>query len=116
MNEDLIIPVVAIVFNFSAIIIWVYLFYTSRHRERMALIEKGQDATIFRATKDVSQTLKYGIVAILTGFGVIMGYFLESAGLPGFVAYFSMILIFGGTGLVGFYFYMQKGGLLEEQL
>ena len=116
MDLALFIPIIAIISNFAAIIIWVYLYYTSRHRERMALIERGVDASIFKVNQDPTTALKYGIVLVLAGIGVLMGYLLESIGLPAFVAYFSMILIFSGTGLVGFYSYAQKKFQLSDQV
>ena len=106
--EDIFIPILAIAGFFSSIIIWTYMYFSSRHRERMALIESGADATIFKQDRDNSHALKYGIVAVMCGVGVLFGNILDNAGLQSFVAYFSMILIFGGLGLVGFYFYIAK--------
>ena len=116
MDLALFIPIIAIISNFAAIIIWIYLFYTSRHRERMALIERGVDASIFRVNQDPTSALKYGLFLVFAGVGVLMGYLLEAIGLPAFVAYFSMVLIFGGSGLVGFYSYAQKKLSLSDQV
>ena len=39
----------------------------------------------------------------MLGLGIFLGYVLERMGIPDEVAYFSMILILGGLGLVGYY-------------
>lgn len=71
----------------------------------MALIEAGKDAGIFKnyREKDKNRPLKLGIVSVMLGLGIFLGYVLEQIGIPGEVAYFSMILILGGLGLVGYY-------------
>lgn len=101
------IPILAIIGTFGSIIILVYMFFSSRNKERMALIEHGKDAGIFKAAQSQIESLKFGIVAVMIGIGLLIGHLLEKAGLPEFVAYFSMILILGGAGLTGFY-YLQK--------
>lgn len=103
------IPILSVGGTFASIIIWTYMHYSSRHRERMALIESGQDANIFHKTKKraLSNNLKIGIVAVMSGIGLVAGHFLQAIGLDEFVAYFAMVLIFGGTGLVVFYFLVQ---------
>ena len=56
--EDLagiIIPIVSVVMTFSSLIIFIYFHYTSRNRERMALIESGKDASIFKSYKEKKQ-------------------------------------------------------------
>lgn len=115
MDVGVLIPILAVAGFFASIIIFTYMFFSSRHRERMALIESGQDARIFRKSKfaDHQENLKYGIVAVLSGVGLIAGYFLRFVGLEAFVAYLSMVLIFGGTGLVLFYMMMQGKGKEE---
>jgi len=104
-GPEVLIPLFAIIGNFMAIIIFIYFFFTSRHRERMALIESGRDASIFKRDRDPSsRSLKYGMVAVMSGLGLLIGSILERIGMAGEVAYFSMVLIFGGMGLVGYYF------------
>ena len=115
--EEVLIPIIAIIGFFSSIIIWVYLFFSTRSRIRMALIEQGRDASIFRKNQgDISDMLKYGITAVLAGLGLVFGFFLENIGLPGFVAYTSAVLIFGGSGLVAFYSYMRDKVKVPEEM
>ncbi len=116
--EEVLIPIIAIIGFFSSIIIWVYLFFSTRSRIRMALIEQGKDASIFNKNQqgDISNMLKYGITAILVGLGLVFGYFLENVGLPDFVAYTSAVLVFGGSGLVAYYSYMRDKVRIPEEM
>jgi len=81
----------------------VYVWISSRNKERMALIEKGADASLFATKKKsfTNITLKFGMLAAGIGLGILMGALLvEYTRLVEPVAYFSMIFIFGGTGLI----------------
>ena len=40
---------------FAAIFGIMYVYYTTRHKERMALIEKGADASLFNTGKESFQ-------------------------------------------------------------
>lgn len=103
------IPIVSVVGFFVSIIYWVHIYYTSRHRERMALLESGQDARIFNRGSRPEQILKFGILLFCTGAGVLFGYLLEEMGMDDEPAYFSMILLFGGAGLISYYlFFIRK--------
>lgn len=105
---EILIPLFAVIGNFMAIIIFIYFYFTSRHRERMALIESGRDASIFKRDKNPStRSLKYGIVAVMAGLGLVVGTILDKLGMPEEVAYFSMVLIFGGIGLLAYYFLLK---------
>ena len=74
----------------------------------MALIERDKDAGIFRKSRDRSLALRNGLVGVMVGIGLLLGYQLEQTGMPSFVAYLSMVFIFGGVGLIGYYLYAQK--------
>ena len=117
MYEELLIPLFAIVGTFGWLIVWVYMFYSSRLKVRMALIESGKDASVFQSRGyKGAEALKYGILAVMAGVGILFGELLENVGLPGVVAYFSMILMMAGIGLVGFYVYMSKKTEQEESM
>ncbi|MGB8490863.1 MAG: DUF6249 domain-containing protein [Bacteroidales bacterium] len=88
-----------------------YLFLTTRNRERMALIEKGADASLFNTGREKIKflnwnklPLKIGMFLIGIGLGLIAGAILDSLDImrrgPD---YLSMIFIFGGLSLVLFY-------------
>lgn len=108
-----IVPVVAIISTFTTIIVVAYLFFSSRHKIRMALIQHGQQATIFREYKDANSALKYGMLAVGLGLGLFAGCILEAMGLKEEPAYFGMMLIFGGIGLIIYYLVTKKDTVNE---
>lgn len=91
---------------FAAIFGILYVYFTNRTRERMSLIEKGHNADLFFGEKKSgTSALKFGMLFLGVSIGIIVGHLLERfAGLKEEVAYFSMILLFGGLALIGFYF------------
>ncbi len=80
-----------------------------RRKERLALIEKGVTAAVFNSESNVSPSLKYGIFCIGIAIGFLMGEILaEFTHLNEGIAYLSMIFLFGGIGLVIYYFIAKK--------
>jgi len=85
--------------------IYGIVYLSVRRKERMALIESGQDAKIFNMEKNVSPSLKFSLLLIGLALGALIGNILEEAtALDDEIAYFSMILLFGGLGLLIYYF------------
>jgi membrane associated rhomboid family serine protease len=61
-----------------------YLFFSTRNKERLALIEKGADASIFMSSKKRSAApfwkvliLNLGLLAMGVGVGILLGTFLS---------------------------------------
>lgn len=82
-------------------------------KEKLALIEKGLDPSLMDSKAKNKQntnnqySYKIGLLLIGVALGVMMGYLLNlSLGVPNFVAYSSMILVFCGITLV--YFHKSK--------
>ena len=96
---------------FAAVFGIFFLWISSRHKERMALIEKGASAEkIFgdppqRAKKWI---LNLGILACGIALGVLVGYGLEHLGMADDQAYPASIFLFGGAALVAAYFISRK--------
>lgn len=93
----------------------MYLFYTTRHKERLALIDKGADASLFNTGKDSigfswgKFSMKLGMLAIGIALGILVGSMLATNGtLDEDISYSSMIFLFGGLALVMFYFVDRK--------
>ncbi len=74
--ED-IIPLVAILSLISFAAYFTYLYYSTRHKERMALIESGQNAGIFKTTPGIYSSLKWGILLVAIGAGLGLGIFFD---------------------------------------
>ena len=89
-----------------------YLYFSTRHKERITLIEKGADASIFvsekkRRTAPVWKVLILNLALLLMGIGagiVIGGLLWRNANIDGDIAMPGSIFLMAGTGLlVGFF-------------
>ena len=90
--------VTAIIFGFTYAVIHLLV----RRKERMALIEKGADYSALQGgSKPGVLALKLGLLFIGVAVGLLLGSVLvETTTLHEESAYFSMIFLFGGLGLV----------------
>lgn len=85
------------------------VYLSVRKKERLALIESGQDAKIFNKESNVALSLKFSLLLIGLGVGALVGYILEeSTTMEEGISYFSMILVFGGIGLLVYYLMGKK--------
>jgi hypothetical protein len=103
----LMIPIVACIGIFI-VIIYVRRF---QNMERLAMIEKGVDPQFLnmRQPANTSWSLRLALLLIGSGTGLLMGNFLERIlNLQEEVAYFSMLFIFGGIGLMISYIIEEK--------
>lgn len=111
-------PGVTFIAFFATVFGIMYVFYHTRNKERMALIEKGADASLFNTGKENSRnyiwnwskfTLKIGMLAMGISAGIIAGAILESYNImPDGPGYVSMVFFFGGLSLVLFYVFDRK--------
>ena len=102
MDEQILIPLSM----FAAIFGIVYLYFTTRNKERLALIEKGAEATIF--TKGKTHTAPFWKVFILNlslllmgiGTGIFIASILEKGlGVDEGIAYPATIFLMAGAAL-----------------
>lgn len=112
MGEDeIIIPVLGIllpiIITLGAFIMVVYI-RKYENIERMAMIDKGLSPDLFKRERSTSGPLRSGLLLIGAGLGLLMGYWLDSSFNMQEVGYFSMLLIFGGTGLGAAYLIEEK--------
>jgi hypothetical protein len=92
---------------FAVIFGVVYLFYSTRNKERLALIEKGLEAGIFNQNKSKPAPiwkllfLNTALVLIGVGLGIFIGAVLStSLGVSEDVAYPGTIFTLAGIGLL----------------
>jgi hypothetical protein len=98
--------VVIVLIIFGALFGVVYLFFSTRHKERLTLIEKGADASLFYPAKKKKTlpwvTLKFGMlfvgVAVGTAIGILLNSSLSIHSEELFLL--SMIFLFGGISLI----------------
>ena len=107
MTEDIVIPIAFFLSVFGIL----YVYFTARNKERLAMIEKGFDPIKFKAKPEDSgdNTLKWSLLLIGVAVGIFLGVILtEYAGFPENEAYFSCIFLFGGIGLLVAYLLKKK--------
>ena len=93
---------------FFLVVYGIFHLYV-RRKERLALIDKGLTASIFNSEANVAPSLKYGIFCIGIAIGFLLGELLcEYTHINEGVAYLSMLFLFGGIGLVVYYFIARK--------
>jgi hypothetical protein len=104
-------PVLVLGVIFGAIVSIVYL--NVRRKERMAMLDKGVDASVFFTKRNNSNvySLKYGLLLIGLAVGIMFGNLLANS--APFIeqqeaAYFSMIFLFGGLALLINFFLARK--------
>ena len=100
--------VAVLIIIFGSIFGVFYLYYSTRNKERLALIEKGADASIFVSNRKKSSNYSFAKVFVLNaallsmgiGFGILIGSILEThVGLDDEVAYPASIFITAGAAL-----------------
>jgi L-cystine uptake protein TcyP (sodium:dicarboxylate symporter family) len=107
--EEIIIPIVV----FATIFGIFYLFITSRHRERMGLIDKGMDASMLYADKQSQGKnrrlilLNSAFILVGIGVGITFGILLHNATGEEAV-YPASIFTMAGLGLLGGIFVGRK--------
>ncbi len=89
-----------------------YLFFSTRNKERLALIEKGVDASVFipdKTQKSISffkiVVLNFSLLLMAIGLGIFIASILHyNLGVDEDVAYPGTIFLMAGAGLfAGFY-------------
>lgn len=104
-QSEILVPIS--LFAATALIIWIYI--VNRNKERMALIEKGADASMFKTKKNRFSNLKWGMLFTGVGIGILLGNILaKNSNLEEPVSYFSMIFLFGGISLIIYYLIVGK--------
>lgn len=105
--EGLFIPLAFFALVFGSL----YIYFTTRNKERLALIEKGASPELFKSKADQNSgygIFKLGLFFIGIALGILAGYFLTEGGMQEVSAYFSMIFLFGGFALVASFFLQKK--------
>lgn len=98
MDAEILIPISAFAMTFGI----MYLFFSTRNRERLALIEKGADANIFSSNQGRSfNSLRFGLLMVGLALGLFIGNVLATTTpLDEDAMIFSMMFLFGGGALL----------------
>jgi len=100
--------VVLIIFGSTGLIVWKWI--ETRHKEKIAMIEKGVSPKDFKGVS-VSElfkfsplsSLKWGLLALFVGVGLMLATWLDRAWYLSDGVYPASMLTLGGLGLVVFY-------------
>ena len=106
MAVDILVPLSVFLTIFGI----VYVIFTTRHRERMAMIERGTDPSLFtQAISNKGNAIKAGMFIVGAGLGIIIGSTARKFGLlDKGLAEVAMVLIFAGGALVWSHFVVKK--------
>ena len=112
ITRDAIVSIAA----FAAIFGILYVYFMTRHRERMFMLEKNIPSSTFRSIHQSNiLTLKYGLLATGVAIGIVMGAVVKNLGYDKSVSFLAMIFLFGGIALIISHFitrnYAQKNKL-----
>lgn len=108
---EVLIPIIAVGGFFASVITFIYMYFKSRHQQRMALIDSGQSADIFTENKlsDKANSLKTGMFLTGGALGFFVGSIIEQySRMNEGTAFIPLALIGGGLGLILFYNVISK--------
>jgi len=94
----------------------VYVSVTARHRQRMAMIDKGMDPGNLMDREVPMRGLRNGLFLLGIGLGLLFGHFMEKAmygHLPVSeedypLPYFICVLVFGGAALIAHHLIVRR--------
>lgn len=108
--ENVVIPIVALITVFGSLFGSLYFWITRRHRERLAMIDKGLENALMPNPRS---TLRAACTVIGLSLGLLAGWMLaRHAGAPWYVAGVAAPL--GGLGL-GLIAYLQRAGFPDRE-
>jgi len=117
MGPEIIAVMIPIISTIGLFTMIIFLRYYS-NIERMAMIERGMNPSLNKPARRInpSTTLRFALLSIGAGLGILFGNTLaNSTNMNEEVAFFSMILIFGGIGLLASYMVELRMAKQEDQ-
>ena len=111
MNGEFLIPI----FFFAGVACVLVVYFNDRHKERIAMIEKGVNPAEFKGRPmrewfqaNPLSSLKWGLVASFVGIGLMVAMYLHRYTDVENSVYLACMLISGGIALVLFYLFASK--------
>ncbi len=98
MEVEIIGVMIPVIFMVGLFITIVYV-RKFENLERMAIIDKGLDPSIFKKESSTAPALRLSLLLMGAGLGFLLGYTLDRSFDMEEVGYFSMLFICGGAGL-----------------
>lgn len=108
--NELWVPIVGIIFTFGTAFGLIFYFLHTRNKQRIAMIEKGVDPNTFfpKPTTNKFASLKWSLVLIGLAIGLFLASIVDHYTELEEGAQFAMVLLFGGLGLLFYYFIIRK--------
>ncbi|MCB0758000.1 MAG: hypothetical protein KDC01_06045 [Flavobacteriales bacterium] len=101
--------IIAIIATFSTAFGIVYIVMSTRHRERMAMIQRGINPNEGGRTPDPERSLKNGMQLIGVAVGLGCGYLLDVyTNIDQPWVYFGPVMFFVGLVMILYYFRSRK--------
>ncbi len=110
MEENVWVPIIAILATFGTTFGLVFYYLHTRNKQRLAMLEKGVDPKAFcpKPTANKFASLKWSLLLIGVALGLLFASILKSSADLEEGAQFAMVLLFGGLGLLVYYFIIRK--------
>lgn len=110
---EVLVPFFGLIIPFATAFGIVYIVYTTRHRERMNMIDKGMDPKIPQGRPDGPRAMRNGLLMVGVGLGLLLGWVTQNALLgpesDNPLPFFIGIAVCGGAALMAYYhFYGRK--------
>ena len=108
---------IAIIFFFSCAFGIMYLYFTTRHRERMAMIDKGMTDGLRKPPPDPRRALKEGMQWVAAALGLGLGYIVDmnTAGVEEVFVYLGSVAFTVGIANIIYHLMFHKKELKEEE-
>lgn len=109
---------IAIIFTLGSIFGIAYLFFTTRHRERMAMIERGMEVSLRKPPPDPRKALKDGMQWVAAAVGLGLGYVLDTMitdSIEEVFIYMASVAFTVGIANIIYHFMFHKKELKAEQ-
>jgi len=113
--EDTLVPIIAIMMTFGAPAVILWQFFTSRHKERMTIIERGLDPEQYKVlyarnamSSHPLNTLKWALIFTFGGAGLLLGSWMQQVYRFPDETVAAMPLLGAGIGMMIYYMVARK--------
>ncbi|MCW5900614.1 MAG: hypothetical protein KIT10_15215 [Flavobacteriales bacterium] len=104
---EALIPLFGVIMPFATAFGIIYIIWSTRHRERMSMIEKGMDPEASKPAPDPRKAMRNGLLMIGIGVGLLAAWLFHQHAMDpdrdSLLPYFMGPAIFGGLALVVYY-------------